>query len=83
MRTIPILFTFDDKLVLAAGVCITSLLENAAPDTFYDIFILHSPAENDYYLHVDNETGVPGRFWNDPVEVEFPDWNYDGPISLN
>lgn len=44
MRTIPILFTFDEKLVLAAGVCITSLLENAAPDTFYDIFILHSPA---------------------------------------
>lgn len=43
MRTIPVLFTFTDNLVLAAGVCITSLLENAAPDTFYDIFILHSP----------------------------------------
>ena len=43
MRTIPILFTFDDKLVLAAGVCITSLLETAAKDTFYDIFILHGP----------------------------------------
>ena len=43
MRTIPILFTFTDNLVLAAGVCITSLLENAADDTFYDIFILHSP----------------------------------------
>ncbi len=42
MRTIPILFTFDENLVLAAGVCITSLLENAAPDTFYDIFVLHS-----------------------------------------
>ena len=44
MRTVPILFTFDEKLVLPAGVCITSLLENALPDTFYDIFILHSPA---------------------------------------
>lgn len=43
MRSIPILFTFDEKLVLAAGVCITSLLENAAPDTFYDIFVLHNP----------------------------------------
>lgn len=40
--TIPILFTFDDKLILPAGVCITSLLENAAEDTFYDIFIIHS-----------------------------------------
>lgn len=41
MKTVPILFTFDEKLVLAAGVCITSLLENAGPETFYDIFILH------------------------------------------
>lgn len=44
MKTIPILFTFDEKLTLAAGVCITSLLENAAADTFYDIFILHHPS---------------------------------------
>lgn len=42
MRTVPILFTFDDKLLIPAGVCITSLLMNAYPDTFYDIFILHS-----------------------------------------
>ena len=55
MRTIPVLFTFTDNLVLAAGVCITSLLENAAPDTFYDIFILHSPAchfENTLLPHI-------------------------------
>ena len=43
MKTIPILFTFDQKLQLAAGVCLTSLLENADADTFYDIFILHGP----------------------------------------
>lgn len=42
MRTIPILFTFDESLLMPAGVCITSLLENASEDTFYDIFILHS-----------------------------------------
>lgn len=41
MHTVPILFTFDDKLLMPAGVCITSLLLNAEPDTFYDIFILH------------------------------------------
>lgn len=39
---IPILFTFDDKLVMPACVCMTSLLENANPDTFYDIFVIHS-----------------------------------------
>ena len=38
MKTVPILFTFDDKLVMPACVCWTSLMENAAPDTFYDIF---------------------------------------------
>ena len=43
MKTVPILFTFDNRLIAAAGVCITSLLENADSDTFYDIFILHSP----------------------------------------
>lgn len=29
---------------MPAGVCMTSLLSNANPDTFYDIFILHSPS---------------------------------------
>ncbi|MBR6053785.1 MAG: hypothetical protein IKP46_00430 [Bacteroidales bacterium] len=43
MKTIPILFTFDSKFEMPAGVAITSLLENAAPETFYDIFILHGP----------------------------------------
>lgn len=42
MRTIPILFTFDDKIILPACVCISSLLQSAHPDTFYDIFIIHS-----------------------------------------
>ena len=41
-HTIPIVFTFDNNLVMPAGVCITSLLMNANEDTFYDIFILHS-----------------------------------------
>ena len=42
MKTVPILFTFDDKLVMPACVCWTSLMENADSDTFYDIFVLHS-----------------------------------------
>lgn len=43
MKTVPILFTFDNSLLMPAGVCFTSLLESAHPDTFYDIYILHGP----------------------------------------
>lgn len=42
MNIIPIVFCFDDNWTLPAGVCLTSLLENARKDTFYDIFILHA-----------------------------------------
>ena len=43
MKTVPILFSFDDRMLMPAVVCMTSLLENAAPETFYDIIILHRP----------------------------------------
>ena len=43
MKTVPILFTFDQKLLMPAGVCLYSLLESADEDTFYDIFLLHGP----------------------------------------
>ena len=49
MNTVPIVFAFDEKLIMPAGVCLTSLLESAAPETFYDIFILH-PARCDFSL---------------------------------
>lgn len=42
MKTIPIVFAFDNNLILPACVCISSLMMNANKDTFYDIFILHS-----------------------------------------
>ncbi|MGJ1262578.1 glycosyltransferase family 8 protein [Sphingobacterium spiritivorum] len=38
---IPIAFCFDENLVMQAGVCLTSLLENAKVNTSYDIFIIH------------------------------------------
>ena len=47
MNTVPIVFAFDEKLIMPAGVCLTSLLDSAAEDTFYDIFILH-PARCDF-----------------------------------
>jgi lipopolysaccharide biosynthesis glycosyltransferase len=73
MRTIPILFTFDEKLIIPAGVCITSLLENAYPDTFYDIFILHSPDCNleDSILTRLQDRYPHSRFTFRQVENEF------------
>lgn len=34
---------------------------------------------NDYLLHVDKETGVTGRFWTEPLIVEWPDFEWTGP----
>lgn len=45
MNIIPIAFAFDNNLVMPACVCLSSLMMNAKPDTFYDIFILHSEQE--------------------------------------
>lgn len=42
MNTVPIVFAFDNNLILPACVCISSLMMHAREDTFYDIFILHA-----------------------------------------
>ena len=42
MKIIPIVFTFDNNLIMPASICISSLLMSADADTYYDIFILHS-----------------------------------------
>lgn len=34
-----------------------------------------SPETNGWYLHVDPETGVKGRFWTKPLQASF-DWKY-------
>ena len=38
-------------------------------------FIIESPEKQGYLLHVDEETGVPGRFWRKPIEVSW-EFNY-------
>ncbi len=51
--------------------------------TYTARFIIHSPAENNYYIHTDEDTR-PGEtlqdYWkNDkPLTVEFKDWVFDG-----
>jgi len=61
MNTVPILFTFDKKLVQPACICISSLLQSAKPDTFYDIFIIHS---NKFDLSKTDVARIPGYFLN-------------------
>jgi uncharacterized protein involved in high-affinity Fe2+ transport len=41
-------------------------------------FLIQNPEAQGYVLHVDKTTGVPGRFWNQPLVAE---WNmiYPGP----
>lgn len=34
-------------------------------------FIIDSPEKQDFLLHTDAETGVPGRFWKKPIVVEY------------
>ena len=45
-KIIPIAFAFDNNLILPACVCISSLMEHAKTDTFYDIFIIYSESED-------------------------------------
>ncbi len=61
MNTVPILFTFDQSLEMPAGVCMTSLLDNAGKDTFYDIFVLHGP---DCDFSQSRLHGLPGIYRN-------------------
>lgn len=45
MNVIPIVFAFNYKVTMPAGVCFTSLLKSAKPETFYDIHIMHGEGE--------------------------------------
>lgn len=37
-------------------------------------FIIENPEAQGYLLHVDQETGVPGKFWSEPLVAE---WDFD------
>ncbi|MDR1287820.1 MAG: iron transporter [Treponema sp.] len=42
------------------------------------IFLIQNPEAQGYVLHVDQATGVPGRFWGQPLRAEW-DVDYTGP----
>ncbi len=41
MAKIPVVFTFDKRIVLGAAVAIKSLADTAKPETSYDIYVYH------------------------------------------
>ena len=41
MNIIPVVFTFDKRIVLGASVAIKSLIDCAKEDTSYDIYVYH------------------------------------------
>lgn len=45
----------------------------------YNVKFEISAPGNDYLLHVDKETGVTGRFWTEPIVIEWPEFEWAGP----
>jgi len=64
MTKIPIVFCFDDNVLMPAGVCLTSLLKHSNPHTFYDIFILH-----------DNDAKFPVSGYLEKLHEEYKNFN--------
>jgi uncharacterized protein involved in high-affinity Fe2+ transport len=48
------------------------------PGTYTVRFLIQNPEAQGYVLHVDQATGVPGRFWGPPLEAEWT-VDYAGP----
>lgn len=46
MNKIPVVLTFDKRIILGAAVAIQSLIDTAKKDTSYDIFVYHPDIDN-------------------------------------
>lgn len=46
MNTIPVVFTFDKRIILGAAVTVKSLIDTAKPETAYDIYVYHPDIDN-------------------------------------
>lgn len=79
MKAVPIVFAFDNNLILPACVCISSLLMNAKEDTFYDIFILHSEKEKLNKTELDK---VSHYFPNCKIQYRVVDETFDKSFEI-
>ena len=78
-NVIPIVFAFDNNLVMPATICISSLMMNAKEDTFYDIFILHSDKEN---LNTTELDRIPQYFPNCRIQYRQVDGTFDKSFEI-
>lgn len=79
MKTVPIVFAFDNNLILPACVCISSLLINAKEDTFYDIFILHSSKVDLFKEQLDE---LPKHFNRCRIQYRVVDNTFDQAFEI-
>ena len=54
MKKIPIVFTFDKRIILGAAVAIKSLIDTALPTTSYDIYVYHPDIKDNTIKHFEN-----------------------------
>lgn len=79
MNHIPIVFAFDNNIVQAACVCISSLMMSARKDTYYDIFILHSKNVD---LKKDELNKIPQYYSNCRIQYRQVDDSFDAAYEV-
>lgn len=79
MNIVPIVFAFDNNLILPACVCISSLMMNAKEDTFYDIFILHS---THVALKKEKLDKLPQNYKNCRIQYRQVDETFDSAFEI-
>ena len=79
MNIIPIAFAFDNNLAFPACVCLSSRMMPAKPDTFYDIFILHSEKEE---LQKEDLNKLPTYFPNCRITYRTVDETFDQAFQI-
>lgn len=79
MNVVPIAFAFDNNIITAACVCLSSLMMNADKDTFYDIFILHS---KDVGLKKEELDKIPATYSNCQIHYMTVDGSFDSAYEI-
>ena len=79
MNVVPIVFAFDNNIIQAACVCISSLMMNAKEDTFYDIFILHA---KDVNLKKNELNKIPANYKNCKIQYKVVGAEFDDAFEI-
>ncbi|MCF6094400.1 iron transporter [Microaerobacter geothermalis] len=58
-------------MIASDGPHYGSNIKMAGAGNYKLTFMIYSPEKQGYLLHTDPETGVEGRFWQEPIEVEW------------